>query len=63
MKCVDCPHFKIVQEPLRSGSEIWDYGMARCKKHDLVVDFANHTKINRLECVEEQNVLLKSTKH
>ena len=54
MKCVDCVHFHIRQEPLRDiGCGIpWDFGMAECDKHNLVVDFASHRKLNKLECVE-----------
>ena len=57
MKCVDCVHFHIRQEPLRdSGGGIpWDFGMAECDKHNLVVDFASHRKLNKLECVENES--------
>ncbi len=54
-KCFDCPSFKILYEPIgkiRTG--IWDFGKAKCVKHDLVVDFASHRKLKKLECVEEQ---------
>lgn len=50
--CKDCPCFRIKYEPLRCGGQLWDFGQAECKKHDLVVDFASHRKLNRLECVE-----------
>ena len=53
MKCAECQFFKIVQEPLRYGGAIWDWGMARCEKHDMVVDFKDRRKINKLTCVEE----------
>ena len=53
MKCWECEHFKIQYEPLRSGSGIWDFGRAKCMKHDLIVDFPNHGKLKKLECVEE----------
>ncbi len=52
MKCVDCEHFKIKYEPYKSGGVCWDFGMAECDKHNLVVDFASHRKLNKLECVE-----------
>lgn len=54
MNCFDCPHFRIMREPYRSGGIVWDLGQAECKKHDLVVDFLNHGKLKRLKCVEEE---------
>ena len=59
MKCVDCPHFKILYDPIGKGTEIWDYGKAKCKKHDLYVDFPSKRKLNKLECWEEQDGLDK----
>lgn len=54
MKCMECPHFKINYEPIRAdGGGYWDLGCATCEKHNLTVDFANHGKLKRLECVEE----------
>lgn len=53
MKCCECEHFKIQYEPLRGKSGIWDFGRAKCMKHDLIVDFPNHGKLKKLECVEE----------
>ena len=54
MKCMDCEHFKIQQEPIRAcGGGYWDLGLAKCMKHNLVVDFQNHGKLKKLECVEE----------
>lgn len=53
MKCKKCPYFHIVQQPIRTGGGIpWDFGLAMCTKHDLVVDFADNRKLNKLECVE-----------
>ena len=52
MRCKDCEHFKIEYEPYRSGGMLLDFGLARCMKHNLVVDFASHRKLNKLECVE-----------
>ena len=52
MKCVDCPEFHIRQQPLRTDGVVWDFGLAECRKHNLVVDFANRRKLNKLECVE-----------
>ena len=55
MKCVDCYHFHIKQEPLRdSGGIPWDLGLAECDLHNLVVDFSSHRKLNKLECVEDK---------
>ena len=52
MKCVDCAYFRIIYEPIKYDKDIWDLGRVACKKHDLVTDFANHRKLNRLECVD-----------
>ena len=52
MKCKDCPHFKTICNPIKHGTEIWDFGRAKCEKHDMIVDFANKRKLNKLECVE-----------
>lgn len=51
MKCIDCEYFHIRQEPLNNH---YDTGLAECRKHNLVVDFYNHRKLNQLTCVEEQ---------
>ena len=32
----------------------YDSGMAKCKKHDLVVDYFSKQKLNKLTCVEEE---------
>ena len=53
MKCWDCEYFKIIQEPLRVGKDIYDLGRAECTNFDLVVDFINHGKLKRLECIDE----------
>ena len=34
-KCMDCENFKILYPPMGH----YDSGMAKCNKHDLVVDF------------------------
>lgn len=66
MKCMDCPHFRIQQEPIRAiGGGYWDLGLAKCLKHDLIVDFSNHGKLKKLECVrpeDESNELPKIDK-
>lgn len=53
MKCWGCEYFKIIQEPLRVGKDIYDLGRAECTNFDLVVDFINHGKLKRLECIDE----------
>ena len=56
MKCWECQHFKIQYEPYGTiAMGIWDFGKARCDKHDLVVDFASHKELKKLQCVEEAN--------
>ena len=49
MLCKDCEYFKILQEPIRG----FDGGIARCEKHNLSVEFLNHSKFEWLSCVEE----------
>ena len=49
-KCKNCKHFRIRQEPL---PDHYDAGLAECRKYGLVVDFFNHGKLNRLECIDE----------
>lgn len=51
MKCKDCKDFCIVAEPIRDDVGVWDLGMARCEKYNMVVDFIDHRKLNKLECV------------
>ena len=53
VKCCDCEYFKIIQEPLRSGKDIYDLGMAECTNFEMVVDFIDHGKLKRLECIDE----------
>lgn len=53
-KCYSCEYFHIRYEPLRSPGIVWDTGLAECRKHDMVVDFYNHGKLRRLECVEDK---------
>ena len=50
VRCVDCPHFKIAYAPMMP----YDMGLARCTKYDLVCDFTSKRKLNRLECVKEE---------
>ena len=50
MKCKDCPYFKLVMKPIKHVYS----GLARCLKHDLVVDLVSMRQINRLKCVEEE---------
>lgn len=49
MKCKECPHFHIRQMPIKG----WDLGLAECRFHNLVVDFASMRKVNTLECVSQ----------
>ena len=52
MNCKDCQHFKIAYEPMMP----FDMGLAVCVKHNLEVDFANRRKINKLMCIEKEEV-------
>lgn len=54
MLCKNCEHLKILYEPLKDKGVMWDLGRATCTKHDLITDFANHTKLNKLKCWEEE---------
>ena len=50
MLCKDCPHFNIRME----YENIYNWGMAECKKHNLVTDFRSKKKFDTLSCVEEE---------
>jgi len=54
MKCVDCPHYHKLYEPLKSKGAMFDFGRAKCDKYDLIVDFAHEGKLKKLKCVEHQ---------
>ena len=56
MKCKDCPHFRILYDPIGKGMEIWDFGKAKCEKYDAYVDFASKRKLNKMECIEKSEV-------
>lgn len=51
-KCVNCPHFRIIYEPLGSARNAWDFGMAECKKHGRQCDFFNRKDLDKLRCME-----------
>lgn len=54
VKCWNCEHFRIQLEPLgKISTGLWDFGRAKCKKHDLIVEFADHRKLKKLVCIEE----------
>lgn len=53
MTCDKCKYFKIVQEPLRTTGTLWDMGRAVCNKHNLITDFADHRKFERLDTCED----------
>ena len=50
MLCKECPHFEIQAEPEMP----WHMGLAVCKKHNLITDFLDRRKFNRLKCVEAE---------
>ena len=52
-KCMDCPHFRIVCEPIRAHPGYWEFGEAECQKHKLFVEFHNRGKLKKLRCIEE----------
>lgn len=47
--CKNCPYFKVDYEPLKDV----DFGRASCSKHDLITDFLDYRKFERLICIEE----------
>lgn len=49
-KCKDCPHFHLGYKPMMP----YETGVARCDKHNLIVEYADMHKINRLTCWEEK---------
>ncbi len=53
MTCDECKYFNILHEPLRTEGELWDFGRAKCEKHNLITDFANHEKFKRLDTCED----------
>ena len=53
MTCDKCKHFKVLYEPLRTKGTLWDMGRAKCDKHNLITDFANHEKFKRLDTCKE----------
>lgn len=57
MKCRDCEHFHIRMNPWKSDGVCWDMGLAECRKHNLVVDFLDKRKLNKLTCVEDNDEL------
>lgn len=50
IKCKDCKYFKILYKPIRG----FDWGKACCTRYDLFTDFANQSKLNRLECWKKE---------
>lgn len=64
-KCLDCPHFKIQYEPIRAnGGGYWDLGKAECNKYDLIVEFLDHRKLKKLQCVmDAQKLVQKGTEN
>lgn len=61
MKCLDCPYFKIQYEPIgKISTGIWDFGRAECNKYDLIVEFPDHRKLKKLQCVMDAQRLVQS---
>lgn len=54
MLCRDCEHFKIIQQPLKVGRDVYDCGVAECKKHNLIVEFTHKGKFKWLSCIEDE---------
>ena len=51
MMCKDCKDFHVIAEPIKADGDVLDLGMAKCDKYNMVVDFIDHRKLNKLECV------------
>ena len=47
MMCKECEHFKTIKPDMP-----FQEGIAVCKKHNLITEFFDNRKINRLVCVE-----------
>ena len=45
MKCKECKHLKVLYEPFG-----YEWGRAKCERYDLITDFADHRKLNRITC-------------
>ena len=56
MRCVDCEHFEIICDPVKTKvpRAIWELGQCICKKHKLVNEWLSKRTINRLTCVEDK---------
>lgn len=48
--CKDCEHFHIVREPVKDV----DFGLAECKKYNMVTDFLDHKKFKWLSCDDRE---------
>lgn len=53
VRCTECPHFRIMYRPLLSGGECWDFGKAKCEKHELYLEFRRESQLKKLMCVDE----------
>ena len=51
MKCKDCEHFKIIEQALNFGLELWEMGTVVCDKYNLEKAFHNRCELELLECV------------
>lgn len=51
MSCVDCEHFKIKEKAVGFGLELWQMGIATCKKYHMEKAFHNTSELERLGCV------------
>ena len=54
MKCADCPYLKILYMPLRDNNTIYDFGKAKCMKHNLYINFGYKGKFKKMNCIEEE---------
>lgn len=54
MKCKECEHFKIIEQPYRYAGAYTDPGNVVCEKHDLICSFFTKKKLDELECVEKE---------
>lgn len=50
MLCKNCDYFHVVQEPWKD----MDFGMARCDRYDLIVEFLSYKKFEWLSCVDDE---------
>lgn len=55
MLCKDCKYFKIITQPYNYIGAFKEPGVAKCRKHNLRVDFFSNKKFETLSCIEDRS--------